>query len=167
MPVLALAVAACVWTPGGAAAQDADALPPVITALTGTWEGSGILLGRPAAFRMAWTPLRGDFVRLSFTNMWVADGDTTTVLTSEAVYRLQGSAALGVWIDGRPQQLTLSATLSDTSVVTDWTAPAENGRTEYVVVSSDQIVVRDYVFVDGAEQLFAEGTYARVGTGSR
>ena len=148
-------------------AQDLAGLPPVLQALSGDWEGSGTLFGNPAAFRMSWTPLDDGFVRLAFTNMLIQGGDTVAVLTAEATYRVEGDAALGVWIDDRPQQLTLSAVVGDSSVVTDWTAPAETGRTEYVVTSPTEVVVRDYVMSNGAPRLFAEGRYVRAGPGGR
>ena len=117
---------------------------------------------------MEWTSLGGGFVRLSYTNAWVGeDGDTIPVLSAEATYRAQGSTALGVWLDSRPQQLTLNAVLTDSSVVTRWTAAAETGRTEYVLLSPNEAVVRDFVIVDGADQPFGEATYRRVGQTGR
>ena len=165
---LVLLLAALAFTQPTAVASQDDALPEVFRTLAGEWEGSGTLLGNSAAFRMTWTPLRDDFVRLSFQNMWIDEnGDTVPVLSAEATYRVAVDSALGVWIDDRPQQLTLSASIGDTSVVTDWVAPAETGRTEYVVTSPDAVVVRDYVIADGVPRLFAEGTYTRMAATGR
>ena len=57
--------------------------------------------------------------------------------------------------------------LSDTSVVTRWTAESEQGRTEYVVRSADEVMVRDFVLVDGTERPFGEARYRRVAADSR
>jgi hypothetical protein len=140
----------------------------VFVALAGDWEGSGVLFGNPAAFRMSWTPLGGGFVRLSFTNLMLGEnGDSIPVLHAEATYRVDGTTALGVWIDDRPQQLTLTANLTGTSVLTEWVAPAERGRTEYVVTAEGGVVVRDYVVGDSGPRLFAESTYVRTAAAGR
>ena len=111
---------------------------------------------------MRWEIGTEGFVRLVFSNAWVgADGSRTPVLSSEATYFPSGSSALGVWLDDRPQRLTLHATLTDSTVITLWTADAEEGRTEYVVRSAEEVVVRDIVYVDGSERRFAEATYRR------
>jgi hypothetical protein len=156
----ASAVALLFAAPAGTAAQT-SAPPAVLAGLEGEWVGSGVLLGRSGTFRMEWRALEPGFVHLSFSNAWVDGQDTIPVLTSEATYLVRDRGALGVWIDTRPQQLTLSATLSDTSVVTEWTAPAERGRTEYFVRSPQEVVVRDFVYANGSEQLFGEATYRR------
>jgi hypothetical protein len=138
-------------------------LPGVFSALEGSWEGTGTLLERPGVFEMSWESGPEGFVRLSFSNGWVAsEGDGTPVLSARATYLVvTDSSALGVWIDDRPQRLTLDAVLTDSTIVTRWAAPAENGRTEYVVRSPASIVVRDYVIVDGADRLFSEAVYKR------
>jgi hypothetical protein len=117
---------------------------------------------------MLWEIGPDRFVRLGFTNAWVGeDGTRTPVLSSEATYLPDGSSALGVWLDDRPQRLTLHATLTDSTVTTNWTADAEEGKTEYIVRSPEEVVVRDVVYVDGSERLFAEAVYRRAPTPSR
>lgn len=143
--------------------EQATGLPRVFTTLEGQWTGSGVLLGRPAAFSMRWQVGSEGFVRLVFSNAWLSeDGTQVPVLSSEAIYLPRGSSALGVWLDDRPQTLTLQAALTDSSVTTHWTANAEEGRTEYLVRSSEEVVVRDIVYVNGSERRFAEATYRRV-----
>jgi hypothetical protein len=66
-----------------------------------------------------------------------------------------------VWLDGRPQQLRIQVTVTDSSLVSAWTADAEEGRTESVVRSRDAVTVRDLVYVDGEARLFAEADYRR------
>lgn len=137
-------------------------LPPVFMSLEGTWEGEGVLLGRPAVFEMAWELGPSGFVQLSFSNAWVEDGGSSVpVLSARATYLVRGASATGVWIDNRPQRLTLDAVVTDSSVVTHWSAEAEDGRTEYVARSPTSLWVRDFVMSDGEERLFAEATYER------
>ncbi len=134
----------------------------VFDRLEGRWVGSGELLGRPAHFVMQWEVGAEGFVRLAFRNAWVGeDGSRTPVLSSEATYLRSGSSAIGVWLDDRPQRLTLQAALTDSTVITNWTADAEEGRTEYVVQSAEEVVVRDFVYAGESERLFAEATYRR------
>lgn len=142
-----------------------QSVPAVFAALAGSWEGQGELLGRSAVYEMHWEIGADGFVVLTFSNAWVGpDGGRTPVLASRAVYLPSGSAATGVWVDSRPQRLTLQATLTDTSVVTEWTAAEERGRTEYRVTGQDTAEVLDYVYVEGDERLFGRAVYRRVGT---
>ena len=139
-----------------------SSVPAVFAKLEVQWTGSGVLLGRPAAFAMRWEIGSEGFVRLTFSNAWVGEGgERTPVLSAEATYFPRGSSAPGVWLDDRPQRLELQAALTDSTVITNWTAATEEGRTEYVLRSSDEIVVRDIVYVDGSERLFAEASYTR------
>jgi hypothetical protein len=137
--------------------------PPIITDLLGEWEGSGTLLGRPAEFRMEWELVEPGFLRLSFTNSWIgADGVSTPVLSAQPTYLLNGPSAIGVWLDDRPQRLTLEARITDSSLVVHWLAEKETGRTEYLVSGPDSVVVRDFVFSEESERMFAEASYRRV-----
>jgi hypothetical protein len=111
---------------------------------------------------MEWRVGSGGFVRLSFTNAWVDErGNRTPVLQSEAIYFVRGSAVQGVWIDSRPQRIQLDAFVNDSSLVTTWTAERERGRTEYMVRSSTELLVRDLVEIDGEFQLFGEARYTK------
>ena len=142
-------------------AADGDAAD-VFARLEGRWVGTGALLGRPAEFSMRWTTDEAGFVRLAFRNGWVGeDGGVTPVLAAEALYRPGDSTAVGVWLDDRPQRLRLTATLTDSTVITHWVADAEEGRTEYRVRSADEVVVRDFVQAGDVERLFAEASYRR------
>ena len=151
--------------PDPATGQVAAERQDVFAKLQGQWTGSGVLMGRPAEFSMRWEAEGRPFVRLTFHNAWTGeDGGRIPVLTSVATYYLVGGAALGVWIDDRPQRIRLEAALTDSTVVTEWTADAERGRTEYIVRSADEVLVRDVVYADGSERLFAEATYHRSAT---
>jgi len=136
--------------------------PAVFSILNGTWDGSGTLLGRPAEFQMAWELVGNGFVRLSFRNSWVTAGEEATpVLSAQAIYYFQGLSAVGVWIDDRPQRLSLEVAATDSSVIVNWTAEGEEGRTEYVIKSADDVLVRDFVYSNGTERLFGEAAYQR------
>ena len=137
-------------------------IPRVFSTLQGTWDGSGTLLGRPAHFQMHWEVVGKGFVRLGFSNSWVTEGaDDTPVLSAQASYYVQDSSGLGVWLDDRPQRLILDVAVTDASVTTSWTAEEEAGRTEYLVRSNDEVLVRDFVRNDEFERLFAEAVYHR------
>jgi hypothetical protein len=152
-----------ILNPALAAQEDLPpGVPAVFSTLQGTWDGSGTLLGRPAHFQMHWEVVGKGFVRLGFSNSWVTEGaDDTPVLSSQATYYVEGPSGLGVWIDNRPQRLTLDVAVTDSSVITKWTAEAEVGRTEYVVQSDGEVLVRDFVSTDDVERLFAEAVYRR------
>ncbi len=149
--------------PGLAAQGEAKpGVSPVFSTLEGAWEGSGKLFDRPARFQMGWEVVSDGFVRLSFSNAFVGEeGEDVPVLSSQATYLLNGPSGIGVWIDNRPQRLTLDISVTDSSVTTTWTAEAEVGRTEYVVRSNEEILVRDYVSAGDSERLFAEAVYRR------
>lgn len=150
---------------GGAGGTAPPGVSTIFPELEGEWIGSGTLMQRDARFRMTWTTLDGGFVRLSFQNAWVGEGDEEIpVLAAEAVYLDRAGSIMGVWIDGRPQRIRLDAVVTDSSLVTTWTADAERGRTEYVIRSADEIVVLDHVEVDGDLRPFGEANYRRAGS---
>ena len=122
-------------------------------------------MGRPASFEMEWKILDGGFVELNFTNAFVeASGAVTPVLQARALYRPSGTTAIGVWIDTRPQRIQLESEISQSAVITTWTAATERGRTEYRIEDGG-LTVRDYVEADGEMRLFGEAHYTRVNGG--
>ena len=171
-PVLAKGIAgAAIFLWFGDAGLDAQQrapadLPAVFSALEGAWEGSGVLLGRPAVFEMRWEAGRSGFVDLTFSNAWTEEGGSSApALSARATYFVGAASASGVWIDDRPQRLRLDAVVTDSSVVTNWFAETETGRTEYIVRSPTSVMVRDFVLVEGADRLFAEASYQRAAIG--
>lgn len=162
MTGLVLASLQAVLTIGPVEAQEAPVspVPAVMSHLSGSWAGAGTLFGRPAEFSMAWETTPGGFVRLSFRNAFAAEGSTTPILAAEATYRFNGSTGVGVWVDDRPQQITLTVAATDTSLVANWVAPTEQGRTEYVV-GRDTVRVRDFVGPLESERMFGEAVYTR------
>lgn len=140
-----------------------DAVPAVFDRLEGAWEGTGRLMGRPGAFEMTWEHRGGAFVGLEFRNALVADdGTTTPVLAAQALYRFEGEAGLGAWLDDRPAEITIRVLATDSTVVSEWVAESEEGRTEYLVRSDDEVRVRDWVYTPDGEELFGEAVYRRV-----
>jgi hypothetical protein len=157
-----LGLCALLASPAAPQSRTAAPTPQVFAKLAGRWIGTGVLMGRPAEFSMSWETGEDGFVRLRFSNAWIGqDGSRTPVLSSEATYLPAGATALGVWLDDRPQRIRLEAALTDSSVVTMWTADTEAGRTDYIVRAPDSIIVRDFVLVDGSARPFAEATYRR------
>ena len=155
---LLLFVVACAPAP----AQSPTSPPTVFAALEGDWEGTGTLLGRPGAFTMEWRASGEGFFRLRFANAFIEEGgERTPVLRAEAVYLVRDSTAQGVWIDSRPQRITLDAVVSDSSVVTTWAAATERGRTEYLVIGPDEVVVRDFVEAEEGLRPFGEARYRK------
>ena len=149
-------------TASGQSTEPDVQVPAVFSALNGTWSGAGTLMGRPASFEMQWRTLDGGFVELHFTNAFVdASGAVTPVLEARALYRPSGTTAIGVWIDTRPQRIQLESEISQSAVITNWTAATERGRTEYRIEEGG-VTVRDYVEADGEMRLFAEARYTRV-----
>jgi hypothetical protein len=159
---------ALLLSPGSAGAQSggADAqVPAVFSALQGAWSGSGTLMGRTASFAMTWEAQTGGFVELHFRNAFVdASGAVTPVLEARALYRPSGTTAIGVWIDTRPQRIQLESEITQSAVITNWTAATERGRTEYRIEEGG-VTVRDYVEGDGEMRLFGEARYTRVSGG--
>jgi len=120
-------------------------------------------MGRSASFEMTWRVQEGGFVELRFRNGFLdASGTVTPVLEARAIYRPSGTTAVGVSIDTRPQHIQLESDVSETAVITRWTAPSEQGRTEYEIEDGG-VTVRGYVAADGGMRLFAEARYERVG----
>lgn len=158
-----LAVVLVAGAASAARAQVETPAPPVLQALEGRWNGQGTLFGRPAAFSMCWEAGDAGFVRLAFTNAFVAeDGARTPLIAARAVYFLRGSWGVGAWVDDRPEQLTIEAVATDSSLVATWASPSERGRTEYLVRSPGQVTVRDFVLAAAGERQFAEASYSRV-----
>ena len=171
MKRFAIACAAAVLSLGAgpASAQSGSAaaqVPAVFSALEGEWSGMGTLMGRPARFEMEWRAQEGGFIELRFQNALVdTSGTVTVVLRARAVYRPSGTTAMGVWIDSRPQRIQLESEITETAVITNWSAATENGRTEYRI-DQEGVTVRDYVETDGEMRLFAEAQYTRVSGGT-
>ena len=90
--------------------------------LSGTWRGTGILLGRNAVFTMDWQPvLAGRFVRLEFTNGFSSDSGTVPVLSAIALYQPRNDGGVtGQWFDSRGLRLALEGAVTDSLLRIQW-----------------------------------------------
>ena len=146
-----------VWSP--LAAQEPAA---IFERLGGEWRGEGTLLGRAARFEMRWES-RGALTVLAFENAFVdSSGRSTPVLSAAAVYRTSPQSPEAVWLDTRGVRIEIRWTATDSTLVANWSAPEETGRTTYRLTASQEIEVVDEVESDGALRAFATARYRRV-----
>lgn len=144
----------------------AQTTAPVFDRLVGDWRGEGMLMGQPAQFTMSWTR-HGGFVVLTFSNAVVdSAGQVTPVLEAAAVYRAAYDSPEAVWLDSRGVRVEIEWAATDSTLVADWSAPTEAGRTTYRVVADDAIAVTDEVRTDEGWRTFGTARYRR-GSGRR
>jgi hypothetical protein len=158
-PIALAAVGIAPWiAPSSLAAQTTT---PVFDRLAGQWQGEGTLMGRSAAFTMTWMR-HGDLAVLTFGNAFAdSAGQVTPVLDAAAVYRTLVATPEAVWLDSRGVRIELDWQATDSTLVADWTAPGETGRTTYRVVGPDVIEVTDEVRTDEGWRTFAAARYGR------
>ena len=160
-----LVLAAMTLTPATTLAQGSSSqiVPGIFHLLSGAWVGEGTLLGRAGSFRMSWDVSPAGQIRLDFTNGFVDDsGVVTPVLEAVAIYTVQPDGrVVADWTDNRPQEISIVAEVGDSVVVSEWTAPAESGRTEYRLMDDGSVRVRDWVLSGGEMRLFGEARYRR------
>ncbi|MCK5439936.1 MAG: hypothetical protein KAI97_08325 [Gemmatimonadetes bacterium] len=137
------------------------AVPDVIPQLIGQWEGEGELFGQPATFSMVWEwELDQRFVRLTFENRLIENGQPRTVLRAIAHYRVTDSDQLhGTWFDTRGEILELKATATDSTLVTHWFGETEQGRTTYHMTGEDTVEVHDDVLGNEGWRPFGKASY--------
>lgn len=155
---LAAALASAV-APSSLAAQTAA---PVFDRLAGEWQGEGTLMGRRAAFTMAWT-LHGALATLAFSNAFPdSTGALTPVLDAVAAYRTAAETPKAVWLDSRGVRIEIDwRATDDSTLVADWAASNESGRTTYRVIGPDAVEVTDEVRTDEGWRTFATARYRR------
>lgn len=137
----------------------AQTTAPVFDRLVGDWRGEGMLMGQTAQFTMSWTR-HGGLAVLTFSNA-VADsaGQVTPVLEAAAVYRTAYASPEAVWLDSRGVRVEIQWAATDSTLVADWSAPNEAGRTTYRVVADDAIEVTDEVRTDEGWRTFGTARY--------
>lgn len=143
------------------------AVAPVLSDLIGAWEGEGKLFGQPATFSAIWEwTLDRRFVRLTFENRIVTDGQPRTVLRATAYYRPDEAEPIkGVWFDTRGEILELEARSADSELRVHWRSASEQGRTTYGLTTEGTVEVRDHVLNDEGWRLFGSATLERSGPG--
>jgi hypothetical protein len=149
--------------PTAGCAQSGESIPPVFRHLEGNWVGEGTLMGRSASFGMTWRVTSPGEIRLDFANGFVGEaGAVTPVLEAVALYSVRPDGTITAdWTDSRPQQISIAAQATDTVLLSDWTAAAERGRTEYAVLADGTLRVRDWVVVGGELRPFGDASYRR------
>lgn len=164
--VVAIVVGSVVTAVGTAApvfGQDVREPAPIFDLLQGEWEGRGILMGRDGEFTLSWDH-RGRYAVLSFSNAFVDTGGAVTpVLTSAAVYRTSPAHGDAVWLDSRGVRIEIRWEADDSTLLSHWTAPTEEGRTTYRILADERLEVTDEVVGDQGLRVFARATYVRTG----
>lgn len=156
IPLAVLALVAAL-VPASIMAQTA----PVFDRLAGEWQGEGTLMGRSAEFRMRWTP-HGELATLVFGNAFRdSTGAVTPVLAAVAAYRTVSEAPKAVWLDSRGVRIEIDWQATDSTLVADWSAPSESGRTTYHVIGPDAVDVTDEVRTEDGWRTFATARYRR------
>lgn len=163
-PLALAAVGAASWIapPPPLGAQTTS---PVFDRLAGEWQGEGRLMGRDAEFTMTWT-LHGALAVLTFGNAFAdTAGQVTPVLDAAAVYRTDAATPEAVWLDSRGVRIEIEWQGTDSTLVANWSAPSEAGRTTYRLVAGDAgdaVEVTDEVRTDEGWRTFATARYRRM-----
>ncbi len=126
----------------------------------GKWEGSGSLYNSDAFFSMEWEQvLNGQFYRLNFEN---ALNSGAFSMVAHGYYNIEGDSVSGYWLDSRGVSFPLTGLVEEHSLIINWGTPDfEQGKTEYSLLTSDEIVVKDFVLRNGEYAQFGNATYQR------
>lgn len=142
-------------------AGTAQEAPSIFAQLHGEWVGTGTLMDRAARFTMRWDAT-DRFATLAFSNAFVdSAGQATTALSAVAVYRTSPQHSDGVWLDSRNFRIEIRWEATDSSLVANWAAPTESGRTTYTYRSQDEVMVLDEVMTRSGPRIFAQARYRR------
>jgi len=115
--------------------------------------------------RWEWV-LNQQFVRLTFRNEMQNPDGVKRTLDAQAFYRLTEEGRVeGTWFDSRGMVLPLRGSADSTALTILWGTPeTEEGRTEYRLLSENELEVRDFVLKDDRWRRFGEALYTRVPT---
>ena len=129
-------------------------------AFLGKWEGSGTLYNSDATFSMEWQQvLDGQFYHLNFNN---ALNNGAFSMNAHGYYKVEGDSLTGYWLDSRGVSFPLTGVIKDQTLTIHWgTADFEQGKTEYALLPSDRIEVKDFVLRDDEYSQFGSATYQR------
>lgn len=160
--LVTLALALVLASVLAASSLAAQAAAPVFDRLAGQWQGEGTLMGRSAEFAMTWTT-HGELATLAFSNAFSdSTGALTPVLDAVAAYRTVSETPEAVWLDSRGVRIEIEwRATGDSTLVADWSAPNESGRTTYRMVGLDAVEVTDEVRTDDGWRTFATARYRR------
>lgn len=129
------------------------------SSLLGEWEGIGTLKGQPAEFEMYWEQTLNDqFYTLRFRNNIPAFSFS---MEAHGYYQVLDDGSIsGYWFDSRGISFPISGSIEEKTIIIYWGTPEiEEGRTEYMVISEDQVKVTDYILRDGTFDQFGEAMY--------
>lgn len=118
---------------------------------SGSWKGSGTLMGSEANFYMKWTwELDGNFLKLEFQNKRTSPSGQELVLDAHAYYQsINDSVVEGTWFDSRGVTFPVRGVLKGSTFTVTWGSPeTEQGKTIYVLDSVTEIAVTDYFLRD-------------------
>lgn len=127
----------------------------------GEWEGKGTLMGNTAEFSMKWEQVLNDqFYMLTFRNSMP---NSSFSMDAHAYYKIEDSGTIsGYWFDSRGISFPLSGNTEDSTITILWGTPEiEQGKTEYVLTSHNEVTVNDFVLRNDEYALFGEATYQR------
>jgi len=135
-----------------AAAQDVAA----IGWMSGSWQGSGNMFGRPSEARLEVRPvLGGRFVELSYR---------AGAFEGRAFYRAgENGGWRATWFDNRGTSFPIAAEVDGRTLTANWgSADTERGRTVYRLAEDGRLHVTDSVLrPDGAHREFAAHVFTR------
>lgn len=119
----------------------------MLSRLSGTWAGSGTILGQASTVEMQWTPvLDGRFVRLTWLSH-IGPPPKTQRFEGHAYYDVRPDGRVrATWFDSSGQTRPIDAAVTGDAVVASWgTAETELGETTYRVLSDGEVEVVDRV----------------------
>jgi hypothetical protein len=156
-----------------AIAQPASTPPPpdpMLTFMTGRWEGTGTILGQPARVELEWTPVLGDrFARLTWVSH-IGAAPNSQRFEGHAYYQRMAPPYRATWFDSSGMVRPITAAIEGppggypSALVAAWGTPeTEQGETTYRRVSPDDLEVVDRVLgKNGAWREFGRSTLRRV-----
>jgi hypothetical protein len=143
---------------------------PMLTFMTGRWEGTGTILGQPARVELDWTAVLGDrFARLTWVSH-IGAAEKVQRFEGHAYYQRMLAPYRATWFDSGGMVRPISAAIDGapgrypSALVAHWgTADTEQGETTYRRLSPDELDVVDRVRgKDGAWREFGRSTLRRV-----
>jgi hypothetical protein len=105
------------------------------------WEGSGVLMGSPADFKMNWEwTLNKQFLRLTFQNKRKAENGNEQIFMAEAFYKpVNDSLVKGSWFDSRGLSFPLSGTIEDRKLTVLWGSPKPKKAKQFIRWTAQKI----------------------------
>jgi hypothetical protein len=145
---------------------------PMLTFMTGRWEGAGTILGQSARVELDWTAVLGDrFARLTWVSHIGAAPKSQRFEGLAYYQRTPNPPYRGTWFDSGGMVRPITAAIDrpalgvyPSALVAAWGTPdTEQGETTYRRLSPDQLEVVDRVLgKNGAWREFGRSTLRRV-----